>query len=398
MTSTELPRETKPPDGLQPNGHVLPLIAVAGSRGKTTVSSMLAAMMRESGKSIGSWLSSGVYVDDERLDGELHAWERVLLAARFGELDAVIQELEAPVTVAVGLPPRVYPLAVVTTICGSSESCRVAPETALERKALDRLFGAVRADGTVVANADDLIIVDALDLTELRHALFALHPGNPVLHQHLEDGGVGAWVEDGWIRVGTKRESIRVVAANQIPATLDGALTFQVQNALAAVCAAYVSGLDMEDCARALEDYSPDISRQPGACNIFEVEGARVVVDSPTSPWSLRMTARGIRSLSTRRPMVVSGSFPRVNDIDLREVGRVLGSIAGVVILHDESDDHERMEILKEGLASSEVPPIVFVMPTEADAIERLRSSLVENDVALVLTTDSEPVASLLGV
>lgn len=358
---------------------------------------MIAAMLRESGKSVGSWLSSGVYVDDERLEGELHAWERVLLAARFNELDAVIQELEASVTVAAGLPPRVYPLAVVTTICGSSESCRIAPETALERQALDRLFEAVREDGTVIANADDLIIVDALAMTDLRHILFALHPGNPVLHRHLEDGGVGAWVENGWIRVGTQQDSVGVLAANRIPAALDGALTFQVQNALAAVCVAYVAGIDLADCARALEGFAPDISRQPGASNIFEVDGARVVVDSPTNPWSLRMTARGIRSLSARRPIVVSGSFPRVNDIDLREVGRVLGTIAGVVILHDDSDNHERMEILKAGLASSEVPPIVFVMPNQFAAIERLRSSLLENDVALVLTTDSKQVVSLLS-
>lgn len=372
-------------------------MAVAGSRGKTTVSSMIALMMREAGSSVGSWLSSGVYVDEDRLDGELHAWERVLLAARFDELDVVIQELAASVTVAVGLPRRVYPLAVVTTICGSSESCRIAPETALERQALDRLFEAVRADGTVVANADDLIIVDALDSTGLRHVLFALHPSNPVLHQHLEDGGTGAWVENGWIRAGSAAQSKRVVAVNQIPATLDGALTFQVQNALAAVSVAHEAGLDLADCARALESYTPDISHQPGACNIFSIAGARVVVDSPKNPWSLRMTARGIRSLSARRPIVVSGSFPQLNDAELREIGRVIGTIAGVVILHDDSDDHERLEILKSGLANSEVPPIVLVMPTEAAAIARLHSSLVENDVALVLTSDSKLIGSLLN-
>lgn len=61
-------------------------------------------MIRHAHGSVGSWLTSGVYVDGERLEGELRPWSRVLLAAKYRELNAVIQEMEAAVVVGAGLP------------------------------------------------------------------------------------------------------------------------------------------------------------------------------------------------------------------------------------------------------------------------------------------------------
>jgi len=56
----------------------LPLVAVAGTRGKSTVVWLLATMLAAAGRSVGLWCSTGVYVRGERRDGELGPWSQVL--------------------------------------------------------------------------------------------------------------------------------------------------------------------------------------------------------------------------------------------------------------------------------------------------------------------------------
>jgi cyanophycin synthetase len=370
---------------LRPNKTVLPLIAVGGSRGKSTVSWLIASIMRASGASVANWISSGVYVDGERLEGELRPWSRVLLAAKYGEIDAVIQELEAAVVVGAGIPSRTYPMAVLTTICGNDESCRLSMSTELEERSIGMILSAVREDGCVVANADDLGIVAATHDAKSDLILFALHPENPVLQKHLNDGGHAVWLENGTIVEGDRQSVRPVLDIAEIPATLDGALLFQVQNAMAATAAALHLGLDCPTIAHGLRSFQPLPSIQPGACNILEAKGARVVIDSPEQTWTLKMLARGIRQQPHRRSVVVSGSFPTLNLEDAREAGRILGGLGGVVILHDEGDEGH-LRAIKAGIASNPVPPLVMVMGSESAAIGQMITTLKAGDMALVLS------------
>ncbi|MGH9175809.1 MAG: hypothetical protein ACRD1H_15700, partial [Vicinamibacterales bacterium] len=116
---------------------------------------MLTGILKEAGKPSASWLSSGVYVDEQLQDGELGPWSRVVLAARHREIAVAIQEMNAATVVAAGLPEASYPIAILTTLCGNSESCLLHDETALERRALEIVARSIRRDGIVVANADD---------------------------------------------------------------------------------------------------------------------------------------------------------------------------------------------------------------------------------------------------
>lgn len=375
---------------LRPNKTVLPLIAVGGSRGKSTVSSMLSNIVQAAGKSVATWISSGVYVDGEQMEGELRPWSRVLLAAKYGELDAVIQELEAAVVVGAGLPSRTYPLAVMTTICGNDDSCRLSMSTELEERSLSALAEAVRDDGCIIANADDLSVVAAAQAASAKVTMYALHPDNPVLQRHLDEGKSAVWIENGSIVQGTRGRSDSIVAISTIPATLDGSLTFQVQNAMAAAAAALHLGITPDIVAASLSLFQPDTAVQPGACNVLSLNRGQVVVDSPMQTWTLKMLARGIKHQPHRRSIVVSNCFPTLPKDEAREVGRILGGLGGVVLLHDNTEDRKNVEALKAGIASNAVPPLVVVLGSESAAIDQLKSTLGAGDTALVLSSNPE--------
>lgn len=349
-------------------------------------------MIRHAHGSVGSWLTSGVYVDGERLEGELRPWSRVLLAAKYRELNAVIQEMEAAVVVGAGLPAGTYPCAVLTTICGNDESCRLSMSTEIEERSLAAVVGAVREDGCIVGNADDLSIVSAMRTSAATGIMFALHPENPVLQRHLREGYNAVWLDGGKIVYGDGDGSQPLISVADIPATLDGTLIFQIQNAMAAAAMALEIGIDDAVIAASLREYRPLPETQPGACNIIESKGARIVVDAPRQTWSLKMLARGIKHQPHRRAVVVSGCFSTLAADEAREVGRILGGLGGVVILHDEDSPLVSKEAIKAGIAAHSVPPITLVLRSEQAAIDQMLQSIGASDVALVLSEDPTAV------
>jgi cyanophycin synthetase len=368
----------------------LPLVAIGGSRGKSTVAWMLDAILRDAGFDVGSWLSSGVYVNSTRQSGELGPWTQVVRDARAGALDLVLQEMDAATVVAAGLPARSYPLAIVTTLCGNNEACQLAPETRLERRALTALLDAVRDDGVVVANADDLDVVETVERRGGRMVCFALHPENPALQRQLGRGGAAVWVDDGTMMHGSADGATAIMGAHDVPATLDGAMLFQEQNALAAAAAALALGAPLAAVHSGLSRYTPDPVLQPAACNVLRYNGGTIVVDAPGNIWSLRMLTRGIRHQPRRRTMVVSGGFPQMRGDDVREAGRILGNLGAIVLVHGEHSDPARIAALKDGMAATALPPVVISMPDEVSAIEHLLNALGADDVGLVLADDPE--------
>lgn len=368
----------------------LPVVAVSGSRGKTTVACMFESILRASGRATGMWISSGVYALGARLSGELGPWQRVLLAVRHGELDIAVQEMESATVLGVGLPEGTYPLAVITTICGNNDACLLSQDARVERQAVEAVIRSVRSDGVVVAGADDFDVAEAAAASPATHALFALRNANPVLQRHLRAGGTGAWVENDYLTVGDATNPHRIIHVERIPATLDGALVFQVQNALAAALAAYVAGVAPQHIQVGLSTYTPDPTVQPAACNIFEYNGARIVIDAPKTIWSLRMLMRGIRSLPRRRTMIVSGVFPALPLDDVKDAGRLLGTLGAIVVLHADPRSSERLEALRAGIASAPTLPLVLLAKDETHAIDQMLNKIGADDVALVLASDPE--------
>jgi cyanophycin synthetase len=377
---------------LRPETSVLPIVAIAGSRGKSTVAQMLEAMLRNAGGSVASWVSSGVYVDGEKLEGELRPWSRVLLASRYGELNAVIQELEAAVVVGAGLPEATYPLAILTTICGNDDSCRLSMATELEERSLQTVVGAVRKDGCIIFNGDDLSVVGAAHGFAGNMVMFAMHPDNPVLQRHLDSGSSALWLKDGTLVYGDKATHTPIISAAKIPATLDGAFIFQIQNAMAAAAAAMHLGVDTRTIAGSLGTFQPSSYIQPGACNILCANGARIVVDSPMETWTLKMLARGIKQQPHRRSIIVSSCFENLGREDGREVGRLLGRLGGVVILHAEAGKRDQLAAIKAGVALNLVPPLVMVLQTEVEAIDKMMGTIGAGDIGLILSEDPSRV------
>src|SRR5579884_1717066 len=135
-----------------------PVIAVAGSRGKTTVVRLLDAIFMEAGLQTATWTDLGVEIASQRQSGELRPWSWVLAGLRSGEIDVAIQELDWAMAHAVGLPSATYPVVAITNICVNNDACLIQEETRVAMRARGAVFAATHPHGFLALNADDFAV------------------------------------------------------------------------------------------------------------------------------------------------------------------------------------------------------------------------------------------------
>lgn len=377
-------------------GH-LPIIGVAGLRGKTTIIHLVDHILRTAGNRTALWTSNGVEIDGRPQQGELGAWKDAMRRVIDGEVSVALQELDAATVLATGLPAQLYPVLAITNICGNDEVCHIHREAQLAMKAMPRLMQAVSPEGALVVNGEDFTLVNALQpYTETPTVFYALSRNAPLLRQQLALSCYGVWRDDGHIRFGASEDAPIACRVPELPYTLNGDAAFQITNVLAAVGIARLVGLTATEIEIALHSYTPQASKMPGTMAAEQHRGARVIVDRPDPSWFLRPVLRAIRAHSRGRLFVVTGRMESVPIDDIEEVGRMIGRDADVIIMHDHHANPTRSEIFLKGVSRVLDPPLVVRVNSETRAIQSGLRRLRAGDLLLVLADD--PVKALATV
>jgi cyanophycin synthetase len=362
------------------------VIGVAGSRGKTTIVRLLDAIFQHAGLRTALWTDQGIEVNGRRQRGELVPWSRAIQRLAGDDLDIAIQELDWSLVHAVGLPPQSYPIVAITNLCVNNDSCLIQSDSLMAGRALPKLRAAARHDGVLVLNGEDFSVGDYPEPISGARVLVGLSRDTPLVRNHLRAGGTAVWTDERRILAGTMATPSEVGSTSDLAFALDGAIGFQVHNALMATAIAHACGIAERTIAAALSSFAGSASAMPGSFNVLPIGEAVVVVDRPAPSWFLRTALRGIVHLrSGHRLITVAGKMDNVPDADLIETGRLLGRAAGVLILHGADDQPERVALLRQGVAANKVPPLVVRVATERQAIARVIRMLRPDDLAFVL-------------
>lgn len=373
------------------------VIGIAGSRGKTTIIRILDSIFRQAGLRTALWTDQGIEVNGRRQRGELVPWSRAIERLTAGELDIAIQELDWSLVHAVGLPPLSYPIVAITNLCVNNDSCLIQTESLMAGRALPKLRAAARHDGVLVLNGEDFSVGEHPDQFEGAAVLVGLSRDTPLVRNHLRAGGAAVWTEDQRILAGTTTTANQLGSTSDLAFAINGAIGFQVHNALMASAIARACGISEATIAAALSTFEVPATAMPGSFNVLAIDEAVVVVDRPAPSWFLRTALRGIvHLLSGHRLITVAGKLESVPDADLVETGRLLGRAAGVLILHGSSDQPERVALLRQGVAANKVPPLVVHVATERQAIARALTMLRPDELAFVLADQPASVLRAL--
>ncbi len=370
----------------------LPVVAVAGSRGKSTTIDLFHAMLVANGLRTARWTDNGVSIGNRRQRGELVPWTRALGMLASGALDIAVQELDWDTVHAVGLPRGAYPLVAVTNLCANSEACLLRDDTLRAVKALRTIRDAAHPDAIFVLNGDDWAVAGGEAEHLPRQVLVGVSRDTPLLRQHRNRGGIAAWIEDDTIRVGDPECAIDLVPAADVRVNRGGAISFATTNVLIAAAMGLSVGIPAETVAGVLTSHAPDPAEVPGSFNVIERSGALLVVDLPTPPYFLRAPMRAVGHLPGQRHIRMIGRLDGIPDADLAETGRLLARGANLIVIHDESASPERADLLRQGIAAHDVPPVVIRAATESTALSAVLRMLRPEDVVYILADDPRAI------
>lgn len=381
----------------------IPVVAVTGTNGKTTTTRLIAHLFATTGLRVGMTNTDGVHVNGRQIDsGDCSGPKSARNVLMNPEVDAAVFETARGGVLREGLGFDRCQVAVVTNI-GSGDHLGLNYITTVEDLAVLKrvIVQNVAPTGYAVLNAADVNVAAMATSCPGQVIFFAPERHHPVLATHRAQGKRTLFVDGDAIVAaeGTWRES---VALRDIPLTRNGTISFQVENAMAAIGAAWGAGLHWEAIRRGLASFVNDADNAPGRFNVMEHRGATVIADYGHNPDAMRALVSAVNAMPAQhRSVVISGAGDR-RDEDIREQTQILGTAFDEVILYQDAcqrgrEDGEVLALLREGLKDAPRTREVSEIRGEFVAIDTALDKLRPGDLCLILVDQVEEALAHLA-
>lgn len=338
----------------------IPLVAVTGVNGKTTTTRFIAHILSQTGWTVGHTSTDGIFVGGRKLDdGDCSGPKSARSVLSYALTDAAVLEVARGGILREGLAFDRCDVAVLTNI-GEGDHLGLNEVHTVEDLAWVKatIVSVVSPSGAAVLNAADPIVVQAAERFPARIIYFALDEKNPVIQKHRAAGGQAIFVRNGEIIRAKGEWEAMFVPLTDVPLTLGGKISFQIENTLAAIGAAWGLGLEDELIRKGLQTFMPGFEKNSGRFNLLEIKGVTVVCDYGHNIDALRALLTSLRQFENQRRIVVYSSAGDRRDDDIVEQGRMLSSEFDEAWLYEGDyvrgrPSGEIMRLLAEGLANS---------------------------------------------
>ena len=305
----------------------MPIIAITGTNGKTTTTRMTNHIMLFAGRKTGMMTTDGLFLNGQMVS----AGDQCARVGHFKVLTSkavnfAVLETHHKGILRDGFAYRWCDIAICLNVTEDhlgDGNIETVGQMAEAKAALP-----ARARQAVVLNADDLHCIDMLKkVTAKQVCLVSMEAGKDQLYTRY--GGVLTCccvleqVDDRQHLVMYDEElRLPVMSVNSIPASFDGTARFNVSNAMHAVAASYLSGVDIETIQTAMSGFRADYETTPGRINIFDELPFRIVMDFAHNPDGMRRICEfvDLQKVPGRKLVAFAATINRTDEI-VRHMG-----------------------------------------------------------------------------
>ena len=372
------------------NGRI-PLVTVAGTNGKTTTVRLTAHILGCQGLRVGMTNSDGVYIQGKRIDtGDCSGPKSARNVLMHPDVDAAVLETARGGVLREGLAFDRCNVAVVTNI-GVGDHLGLSFITTVEDLAVVKrvVVQNVAPDGMAVLNAADPMTVAMASACPGEVTFFTYDRENPVMATHRAQGRRVVYVENNQIVAAQNQEEHRFDLAS-IPITRNGTIGFQVENAMAAIAAAWALNVDWQTIQKGISTFVNDAASAPGRFNLFDYRGATVIADYGHNPDAIVALVAAVENMPAKRRMVVISGAGDRRDVDIIRQSEIVGDAFDHVILYQDQcqrgrSDGEVLALLQQGLVNAKRAKQIDEIRGEFLAIDTALSQLQSGDLCLIL-------------
>ncbi|MDP6705678.1 MAG: cyanophycin synthetase [Alphaproteobacteria bacterium] len=374
----------------------IPIAAITGSNGKTTTAYMLAHILKGAGRSVGLTTTEGLYLDGRRIkEGDMAGPGPARQVLHHPLVDAAVLETARGAIIKYGLGFDFCNVAAVLNVDADHLGFD-GIETVEDLARVKRLLVEVARD-TAVLNADDPLCLAMREHAAADEVCYvSMAADNPRVAEHLAGGSPAvtlAMVEGREaITFHAGGETTTVIESGRIPATFDGRVRHNVENALFAAAIAWSMGQPAEAIRDGLASFATGFEETPGRMNVYEGLPFTAIVDFAHNPAKIDAICRATDAFPAagRRLCVITSPGNR-RDEHFHEMGRLAAGHFDRYICTswDELRGREPEEVptlLRDGLLAGGVDADrIEIVPSEEAAIATGLAMAREGDLLLLL-------------
>ena len=363
---------------LYPNGAParIPLIAITGTNGKTTTTRLIAHLAKEAGYHTGFTTTDGIYINEQLIvTGDCSGPQSARVVLRDPLVDFAVLECARGGILRSGLGFDQCGVGIVTNI--SADHLGMDGIDTIEQ--LAQIKGVVpksaAKDGYTILNADDDLVYGMKNSVQSNIALFGLDLQNPRLKQHLADGKLAAFTENGWFVISNSAQKHQVSLIEDVPLTFKGTAQCMIKNVLPAVLAAYIYNIPVNRIQEGLHSFIPTPEHTPGRMNLFSFNNFSLMLDYAHNEGGYRELKEYANKITASiKTGVISATGDR-RDQDIRNLGRLSAEIFDELIIRHDKDGRGRTNeeitgLLIEGIKAAKPDMPVMIISDEIEAID----------------------------
>lgn len=365
----------------------IPVIAVTGTNGKTTVSRIIGHIWQLAGYNVGMTTTDGIYIGGRRvLAGDTTGPASAKTVLTDPQVEVAVLETARGGLLRGGLAFNGCDVGVITNVSEDhlGQDGIESIEDLVYIKSL--LLEVVRPGGFALLNADDPNVTALRARAKGDIVYFSTEPDNLVVRRHLSVGGKAFFIMDGCIYAACGGLGRMIVRVASVPVTLGGLALHNVQNAVIAAAACYCMRVPMTYIRQGLASFA----QNPGRLNIFEVGDFRVCVDYGHNPAGYQALINTVKRLGAGRLVGVIGAPGDRRDDVLIHVGRIAGRGFDYIYVKEDSDLRGRRAgetagLLRQGVLEAGFPAErVETVLAEDEAVQAALAAARPQDLVVV--------------
>lgn len=287
----------------------IPTAAITGTNGKTTTAEMLYRIWSTAGKVTGICTTDAVRIGGEVITGYNFSGQpgaRIIL--NDPGVEAAVFEMPRRGLMMFGHPCDRYDVAALLNV--QDDHIGVDGIDTVEQMAELKAEVLQRARHAVVVNADDPLCMAMRSRAGTnRHILVTENPSDSAVSDHRRAGGetvyVGRHCGAAWIVLATGDREQHLMPVDDIPATMNGLLRFNVSNAMFAAALAWAQGIATETIRQGLASFHNSVEQNPGRYNFIDGLPFGVLVDFGHNPDGVREVCSVARRLPVKGRRIV---------------------------------------------------------------------------------------------
>ncbi|CAM3970300.1 cyanophycin synthetase [Flavobacterium sinopsychrotolerans] len=353
----------------------IPVVAVTGTNGKTTVTRLIAHLAQAAGHHTGYTTTDGIYIDGTTIRlGDCSGPGGSATVLRDPLVDFAVLECARGGILRAGLGFDKCNISVVTNV--TEDHLGLNDIDTIEQ--LARVKAVVPRStfdtGTAILNADDDLVYQMKDTLTCSIALFSMDANNARIKKHCSEGGLAAFVEDNYFILRKGEWKTKIAAVNQVPLTFSGTCEFMIKNILPALLAASISNFPVETTAAALQSFIPSPELTPGRMNIFEFKNFRLMIDYVHNTDGYIQMKKFMEQVDAiKKTGIISATGDRRVE-DIKNIGRYAALMFDeIIIRHGDNrgrTEEELSRLLSEGIREINSNVKVTIVSNEIESIQ----------------------------